>query len=36
MIEVGTEVSNFRAQNFYKKAGFNEEYVLLLGIEFES
>lgn len=34
-IEVGTELSNLRAQNFYKKAGFNEEFVLL-GIEFES
>ncbi len=34
-IEVGTEVSNVRAQNFYIKAGFNEEYVLL-GIEFEN
>ena len=34
-IEVGTEVSNKKAQNFYKNAGFNADYVLL-GIEFES
>ena len=33
-IEVGTEKSNINAQNFYKKAGFNEEHVLL-GKEFE-
>jgi len=33
-IEVGTEITNTKAQNFYKKAGFNEEYVLL-GREFE-
>ncbi|MFX0069826.1 MAG: GNAT family N-acetyltransferase [Candidatus Hermodarchaeota archaeon] len=28
-IEVGTEKSNIIAQNFYKKLGFNEEYLLL-------
>ena len=33
-IEVGTEITNTKAQNFYKKTGFNEEYVLL-GREFE-
>lgn len=33
-IEVGTEVTNIRAQNFYKKTGFNEEFVLL-GMEFK-
>lgn len=33
-IEVGTEIPNIKAQNFYKKTGFNEEYVLL-GREFE-
>lgn len=33
-IEVGTEITNTKAQNFYKNAGFNEEYVLL-GREFE-
>lgn len=33
-IEVGTEITNIKAQNFYKKTGFNEEYVLL-GREFE-
>ena len=33
-IEVGTEISNTIAQNFYKKVGFNEEHVLL-GREFE-
>jgi ribosomal protein S18 acetylase RimI-like enzyme len=34
-IEVGTEVSNVKAQNFYKHAGFNEENVLL-GMELEN
>ncbi len=33
-IEVGTEISNTKAQNFYKKTGFNEEFVLL-GREFD-
>ncbi len=28
-IEVGTELSNTLAQKFYKKAGFNEEFMLL-------
>jgi ribosomal protein S18 acetylase RimI-like enzyme len=28
-IEVGTEKSNINAQNFYRKLGFNEEYLLL-------
>ncbi len=32
-IEVGTEVTNLAAQQFYKKCGLNEEYVLL-GMEF--
>lgn len=32
-LEVGTEISNKDAQYFYKKCGFNEEYVLL-GMEF--
>jgi len=32
-IEVGTEVTNQAAQQFYKKSGFTEEYVLL-GMEF--
>ena len=32
-IEVGIEISNIKTQNLYKKAGFNEEYVLL-GKEF--
>ncbi len=32
-IEVGTEVTNQAAQQFYKKCGFTEEYVLL-GMEF--
>ncbi len=32
-IEVGTEVNNLAAQQFYKKCGLNEEYVLL-GMEF--
>jgi GNAT superfamily N-acetyltransferase len=34
-IEVGTENDNARARAFYKRAGFDEEYVLL-GREFES
>jgi ribosomal protein S18 acetylase RimI-like enzyme len=34
-IEVGTERDNKRAIDFYKKAGFDEEYVLL-GLEFKS
>lgn len=34
-IEVGTEISNIQAQNFYKNAGFNEEHILL-GIEFKN
>ncbi len=32
-IEVGTEVTNLSAQQFYNKCGFTEEYVLL-GMEF--
>ncbi len=32
-IEVGTEVTNLSAQQFYNKNGFTEEYVLL-GMEF--
>ncbi len=32
-IEVGTEVTNLAAQQFYNKNGFTEEYVLL-GMEF--
>lgn len=32
-LEVGTEISNVSAQLFYKKCGFDEEYVLL-GMEF--
>jgi GNAT superfamily N-acetyltransferase len=32
-VEVGTEVTNLAAQQFYKKCGFTEEYVLL-GMEF--
>ncbi|AOT72473.1 GNAT family N-acetyltransferase [Geosporobacter ferrireducens] len=32
-LEVGTEITNKEAQCFYKKCGFNEEYVLL-GMEF--
>jgi ribosomal protein S18 acetylase RimI-like enzyme len=28
-IEVGTELSNTLAQKFYKKASFNEEFMLL-------
>jgi ribosomal protein S18 acetylase RimI-like enzyme len=34
-IEVGTERDNTGAITFYRKAGFNEEYVLL-GMEFDS
>ncbi len=34
-IEVGTEKTNFNAQQFYKKMEFTEEYILL-GREFES
>ncbi|HHY28393.1 MAG TPA: GNAT family N-acetyltransferase [Desulfitobacterium dehalogenans] len=33
-IEVGTEKTNVVAQKFYRRCGFNEEYVLL-GMEFE-
>lgn len=33
-IEVGTEKTNYSAQQFYRKCGFNEEFVLL-GMEFE-
>ncbi len=32
-IEVGTEVTNLAAQQFYKKCGLTEEYILL-GMEF--
>ncbi len=32
-IEVGTEITNLAAQEFYRKSGFDEEYVLL-GMEF--
>ncbi len=32
-LEVGTQKSNVAAQRFYKKCGFNQEYVLL-GMEF--
>jgi ribosomal protein S18 acetylase RimI-like enzyme len=32
-IEVGTEKNNLKAQHFYQKAGFDEEY-FLLGMEF--
>ncbi len=32
-IEVGTETDNAAARRFYKKNGFDEEYVLL-GMEF--
>lgn len=32
-LEVGTEITNKRAQSFYKKCGFDEEFVLL-GMEF--
>ncbi len=28
-LEVGTEISNISAQSFYKKCGFDEEFVLL-------
>lgn len=34
-LEVGTEITNEAAQLFYKKCGFNEEYILL-GMEFEA
>jgi GNAT superfamily N-acetyltransferase len=33
-LEVGTEQANFSAQQFYRKYGFDEEYVLF-GMEFE-
>lgn len=33
-LEVGTEKENVKAQAFYRKYGFNEEYVLF-GMEFE-
>lgn len=32
-LEVGTEITNKAAQNFYKKCGFDEEFILL-GMEF--
>ena len=34
-LEVGTEITNGAAQQFYKKCGFNDEYVLL-GMEFDA
>lgn len=33
-LEVGTESDNLKAQSFYRKYGFNEEYVLF-GMEFD-
>jgi len=33
-LEVGTETGNGPARQFYRKCGFDEEYVLL-GMEFE-